>query len=131
MWLLTLPINEIQEASNHVLLAELGSLSLQITRPSQLSDDLRYFDGILRITDESIDHQDKTKLPGIFPVLVNAKDFDFGNHSGYTLGAMTDCFYDNLSKVPDAPVALISMAFNTGPFSSGICTTRRPLATVS
>lgn len=50
-----------QEAGDFVLLAELGSLSLEFSRLSQISEDPRYFDAIQRITDDFDRQQENTK----------------------------------------------------------------------
>lgn len=73
-----------------MLVAEIGSLTLEFTRLSQLTGDGRYFDAVQRIMDHFDDQQNHTKLPGMWPVIVNAKDTDFGSDTGYTLGAMAD-----------------------------------------
>lgn len=80
-------------------MAEIGSLTLEFTRLSQLSGDPRYFDAISRITDQFEAQQMKTKLPGMWPVLVNARDADFTIDSGFTVGAMADSLYEYLPKV--------------------------------
>ena len=43
--------------------------------------------------------QDRTKLPGMFPVVVNARDTDFTGESTFSLGAWADSFYEYLPKV--------------------------------
>jgi mannosyl-oligosaccharide alpha-1,2-mannosidase len=54
-------------------LAELGSLSMEFTRLSQLTHDPRYYDAIARITLALSDWQDRgTQLPGVFPDNVDA-----------------------------------------------------------
>jgi mannosyl-oligosaccharide alpha-1,2-mannosidase len=54
-------------------LAELGSLSMEFTRLSQLTKDPRYYDAIARITLALSDWQDRgTQLPGVFPDNVDA-----------------------------------------------------------
>jgi mannosyl-oligosaccharide alpha-1,2-mannosidase len=54
-------------------LAELGSLSMEFTRLSQLTHDPRYYDAIARITNALSDWQDRgTKLDGVFPDNVDA-----------------------------------------------------------
>jgi mannosyl-oligosaccharide alpha-1,2-mannosidase len=54
-------------------LAELGSLSMEFTRLSQLTNDPRYYDAIARITLALSDWQDRgTQLPGVFPDNVDA-----------------------------------------------------------
>ena len=85
-------------ASNGALLAEIGSLTLEFTRLSQLTGDARFFDAVQRISDELEQQQMSTKLPGMWPVIVNARDLDFGSDTGYTLGAMADSTYEYLPK---------------------------------
>lgn len=85
-----------------MLLAELGFLSLEMASLFQVFKDPRFFDAIQRITDEFDRQQERTKLPGMFLVVVNAKNLDVGSDSGYTLGAMADSFYEYLSKVRKA-----------------------------
>ena len=65
-----------QEAGDSVLVSEIGSLTLEFTRLSQITGDLRYYDAVQRIMDVFEEQQDKTKLPGMWPVVVNAKDGD-------------------------------------------------------
>ncbi|KAL2829007.1 glycosyl hydrolase family 47-domain-containing protein [Aspergillus cavernicola] len=54
------------------VLAELGSLSLEFTRLAQLTKDDKYYDAIARITNELEKYQDKTKLPGLWPLNLDA-----------------------------------------------------------
>ena len=88
-----------QEAANAVLLAELGSLGLEFTRLSQLTGEPKFYDAIQRIYDVFEEQQDKTKLPGMWPVVVNAKDMDFTVDNGFSLGAMSDSTFEYLPKV--------------------------------
>lgn len=81
---------DAQEASTGVLVAEVGSLSLEFTRLSQLTGDNRYFDAIQRITDHFEEQQNRTYMPGMWPVLVNLRDLDLTKDSGFTIGAMAD-----------------------------------------
>lgn len=80
-------------------MAEIGSLSLEFTRISQISGDPKFFDAIQRIYDVLEREQALTKLPGMWPVVVNAKDGNFTGDSGFTLGAMADSVYEYLPKV--------------------------------
>lgn len=50
------------------VLAELGSLSMEFTRLAQLTKDNKYYDAIARITNALEDYQDRTKLPGLWPL---------------------------------------------------------------
>ncbi|MCJ1282841.1 hypothetical protein MMC26_002167 [Xylographa opegraphella] len=59
-------------ASTRVVLAELGSLSLEFTRLAQITKQAKYYDAIARITNELEAWQNSTKLPGLWPQLVDA-----------------------------------------------------------
>lgn len=88
-----------QEAGEGALVAEIGSLTLEFTRLSQLTNDPRYYDAIHRIMDVFDQQQNDTKLPGLWPTVVNAKSLDFKGSSGFTLGGMADSLYEYLPKV--------------------------------
>lgn len=53
-------------------MAELGSLSVEFTRLAQITKEDKYYDAIARITDELEKWQSKTKIPGLWPVHVDA-----------------------------------------------------------
>lgn len=84
-------------AGESTLVAEIGSLTLEFTRLSQLTGDLKYFDAIQRIMNEFDAKQSLTKLPGLWPVVMNAKLMSFVN-TGFTLGGMADSLYEYLPK---------------------------------
>ena len=85
------------EASRTTILAELGSLTLEFTRLSQLTNDSKYFDAIQRITDHMEAAQLKTKVPGLWPVMVNAEEMKFTDPR-FTVGGMADSMYEYLPK---------------------------------
>ena len=87
------------QASDGCLVAELASLSLEFTTLSRLSKDDKYFDAIQRITDELQKAQNNTKLPGMWPVVVDARTPSFSGDNTFTLGAMSDSLYEYLPKV--------------------------------
>lgn len=87
-----------QEASTWALLAEIGSLSLEFTRLSQITGDPKYYDAIQRITDRFEKAQDLTNLPGMWPVAVNPKMEDFGDSKDFSIGDMADSTYEYLVK---------------------------------
>jgi len=60
-----------QNTNIGVLVAEIGSLSLEFTRLSQVSGDMRFFDAVQRIADRFEEAQPLTNLPGMWPVVVN------------------------------------------------------------
>lgn len=85
------------EPSRNTILAELGSLNLEFTRLSQLTNDSKYFDAIQRIADQMEDAQMKTGFPGLWPVMVNAEDMKFTDPR-FTVGGMADSMYEYLPK---------------------------------
>ncbi|GAD94947.1 endoplasmic reticulum mannosyl-oligosaccharide 1,2-alpha-mannosidase, putative [Paecilomyces variotii No. 5] len=87
-----------QEAGDSVLVAEIGSLTLEFTRLSQLTNDDRYFDAVQRIMNAFDSQQHQTKLPGMWPIVVNAKTLNFHEYSGFTIGGMADSLYEYLPK---------------------------------
>jgi len=108
---------DTQKPDDGVLAAEIGSLSLEFTRLSQLTGDAKFFDAIQRISDRFEQAQLKTKLPGMWPVVVNPQAADLGTDTGFTLGAMADSLYEYLPKVC-IPIRRVSMYPN---MSSNTC----------
>ena len=80
------------------LVSELGSLSLEFTRLSQLTGNNKYFDAVQRIMDMFAEQQDATHLPGMWPVVVDAEHGDFTGSTGFTIGGMADSLYEYLPK---------------------------------
>ncbi|KAH7126360.1 glycoside hydrolase [Dactylonectria estremocensis] len=88
-----------QTGSPGVLLAEIGSLSMEFTRLSQLTGNHKWFDAIQRITDTMAQQQNSTELPGLWPLVADASKKDFKSGSIFTLGAMADSTYEYLPKM--------------------------------
>ena len=86
-----------QEAGENTLIAELGSLSLEFTRLSQLTNDYKYFDAIQRISDVLAGAQSTTQIAGLWPLVADAKATTFQDTS-FTLGGMADSVYEYLPK---------------------------------
>ena len=86
-----------QKAGSATLIAEIGSLTLEFTRLSQLTGNLKYYDAVKRILDEFEKFQTQTSLPGLWPTLMNADTLSFQDNS-YTLGGMADSWYEYLPK---------------------------------
>ena len=80
------------------LLSELGSLSLEFTRLSQLTDDMRWFHAIDKIASLLDEQQMQTKLPGLWPVVVDPRNENLTIDTGFTLGGMSDSTYEYLLK---------------------------------
>lgn len=88
-----------QVADPSVLLAEIGSLSMELTHLSQLTGDPKWYDASQRIMDMLAAQQDSTKLPGQWPLVVNAETGVFNKGDRFTLGAMADSTYEYLPKM--------------------------------
>ena len=87
-----------QDTPSFMLVSELGSFSLEFTHLSQLTGDSRWFDAIQRITHIFDDQQERTKLPGMWPVIVNPQSELLTQDTGFTLGGMSDSLYEYLPK---------------------------------
>ncbi|KKY15454.1 putative class i alpha-mannosidase [Diplodia seriata] len=87
-----------QYASSSAVSAEVGSLSLEFTRLSQLTGDPKYFDAIQRITDEFEQQQMQSKVPGLWPIAVNPRKKVFADDHTFTFGAMSDSLYEYFPK---------------------------------
>ncbi|KAI8939137.1 hypothetical protein NX059_004971 [Plenodomus lindquistii] len=90
---------EEQLPAESVLVAEAASASVEFTRLSQLTGDMRYFDAISRVTDVLDQQQGSTKLPGMWPISVNMRKPDLTWDGFFGLGAMADSAYEYLPKM--------------------------------
>ncbi|KAF5018040.1 hypothetical protein F66182_9990 [Fusarium sp. NRRL 66182] len=87
-----------QSPSRDALVSELGSLSLELTKLSQLTGNNRFYDAAKRIGDQFESTQLNTRLPGMWPVVVDAYTPAFHAGSDFTLGGMSDSLYEYLPK---------------------------------
>lgn len=92
-------LSKDQVADPVVLVAEIGSLSLEFTRLSQVTGDMRWYDTVDRIMQTFAKQQEETHLPGMFPVVVNGQDADFTQDTYFTLSAMSDSLYEYFPKM--------------------------------
>lgn len=83
-----------QEPDKVVLLAELGSFTMEFTRLSILTKDPKWYDAVERVTRLLAEQQSKTYLPGMWPVVVDARKADLTMDTWFTLGAMADSVYE-------------------------------------
>ncbi|KAK3940996.1 glycoside hydrolase [Diplogelasinospora grovesii] len=89
---------EDQVAHENVLVAEMGTFTLEFFRLSLLTGDGKWFDAAQRIMDVFYEQQNTTQLPGMWPIVVNAKKQQFNQHNDFTLGAMADSLFEYLPK---------------------------------
>lgn len=93
---------EEQLPSNHVVLAEVGSLTLEFTRLSQITHDPKWYDAVARIMAAFQAQQFKSAIPGLWPTIVNSKDMEFFSQDPgqvYSLAALSDSQYEYLPKM--------------------------------
>ena len=83
-----------------MLVSELGSLSLEFTKLSQLTGEPKYYDAVQRVSDEFEKGQDTTKLPGMWPIVVDGLGPFFNSDNSFTLGGMSDSLYEYVSITP-------------------------------
>ena len=88
-----------QNAADHGIIAELASSSLELTRLSQVTGDMRWFDAIQRVTEVLDEQQNQTSLPGMWPVDINVQAADLRGSTTYSLGAQADSAFEYLIKM--------------------------------
>lgn len=91
-------VGEHQQPNGAVIVAELGSLSLEFTRLSQLTGDPKYFDAISRLTDLFHQQQSRTRLGGLWPIMFSGTQGSSLLGNDFSLGAMADSLYEYLPK---------------------------------
>ncbi|KAL4937817.1 hypothetical protein BDV06DRAFT_202177 [Aspergillus oleicola] len=89
---------EAQIPAAQGIIAEIASSSLELTRLSQLTGDMRYFDAISRITDVLDTQALSTRIPGMWPVGVDVQKPDLTKGSTFSFGGMADSAYEYLGK---------------------------------
>ncbi|KAI1384781.1 endoplasmic reticulum mannosyl-oligosaccharide 1,2-alpha-mannosidase [Hypoxylon trugodes] len=81
-----------------VVSASPGTLSLEMTRLSQITGNPKYYDAVARVMDVFYEGQNKTLLPGLWPTFVSMSNQDVTSGSWYTLGGCADSLYEYLPK---------------------------------
>ncbi|KUJ24161.1 putative mannosyl-oligosaccharide alpha-1,2-mannosidase [Mollisia scopiformis] len=89
--------DDILQGENNVIIAQIGSLSLEFTRLAQLTGKRKYFDSISKITNHLDAAQNHTRIPGLWPSTIDTKGPSFPSAS-FTLGAFSDSLYEYLPK---------------------------------
>ncbi|KAF2969578.1 hypothetical protein GQX73_g4012 [Xylaria multiplex] len=82
-----------------VVSASPGTLSLELTRLSQITGDPKYYDAISRVMDVFYHGQNKTKIPGLWPTMVSMSSQDVVNGDQFTLAGNADSLYEYLPKM--------------------------------
>lgn len=82
-----------------VVSASPGTLSMEMTRLSQLTGDSKYYDAVNRVMRLFEQHQNSTHLPGLWPIWVSMKDENLDSRKEFTLGGSADSLYEYLPKM--------------------------------
>ncbi len=61
---------------------------------------MKYYDAAQRISDYFEKEQQNTKLPGMWPVVVDSVRMRFDTDNSFTLGGMSDSLYEYVSPIP-------------------------------
>ncbi|WYZ36709.1 hypothetical protein EsH8_II_000215 [Colletotrichum jinshuiense] len=88
-----------QLAGTHDPSASPSSLSLEFTRLSQLTGDIKYFDAVNRISRFLERTQYQSRLPGMWPKMINFQDEKVDTDNSFSLGALADSLYEYLPKM--------------------------------
>lgn len=90
---------QAQVADDFVLSAEIGSLVMEFTRLSQITGDDRWYDATRRVMHAFATQQNDSLIPGMWPLVVDAKNANFSHGDTFTLGSMADSLYEYLPKM--------------------------------
>ncbi|CAG8971369.1 hypothetical protein HYALB_00006918 [Hymenoscyphus albidus] len=96
-----------QDESEGVGVPEMASVTLEFTRLSQVTGDMKYFDAVQRVVNNLEGRQDRTKIPGLWPIgnatkgKVNSSEtveFGVGGEGGVYEGLMKMCVSSSQGK---------------------------------
>ncbi|KIV92481.1 hypothetical protein PV10_03775 [Exophiala mesophila] len=88
----------VEVAGGDTVVAELGTLTLEFTRLTQLTGDNKFYDAVQRIADCFEQQQGNTRVPGLFPHTVNARDCWFADGVTFSIGGSADSVYEYFPK---------------------------------
>lgn len=82
-----------------VVSASPGTLSLELTRLSQITGDPKYYDAVAKVMDVFYSGQNNTHIPGMWPMFVSMANQDVTSGTEFTLGGCADSLYEYLPKM--------------------------------
>ncbi|RFU27636.1 hypothetical protein B7463_g8711, partial [Scytalidium lignicola] len=89
-----------------VLAAQIGSLSMEFIRLSQVTGDPKYADAIQKIADQLANTQNDTGLPGMWPIKVDTTGHKMKyTNSEFTLGALAATTSSSAPPSPETPTS--------------------------
>ncbi|KAI0015052.1 glycoside hydrolase family 47 protein [Xylariomycetidae sp. FL0641] len=84
---------------NSVVSASPGTLSMEMTRLSQITGDPKYYDAMSRVMGVFYEGQNQTAIPGLWPTFVSMERKDVVSGNQFTLGGCADSLYEYLPKM--------------------------------
>ncbi|KAJ8118610.1 hypothetical protein OPT61_g439 [Boeremia exigua] len=81
-----------------VVSASPGTITLEFSRLSQLTGDNKYYAAVSQVMDLFYKHQNETKLPGMWPMMVSMNKKDVVSGYQFTIGGNADSLYEYLPK---------------------------------
>lgn len=82
-----------------VVSASPGTLSLELTRLSQVTGDARYYDAAARVMEVFAKGQNETLIPGLWPMMVSMRRMDVVTGNTFTIAGCADSLYEYLPKM--------------------------------
>lgn len=82
-----------------VVSASPGTLSMEMTRLSQITGDPKYYDAVARVMDLFSRGQKETALPGLWPMYVSMSNLDVVTGNQFTIAGNADSLYEYLPKM--------------------------------
>ncbi|KAL5119229.1 hypothetical protein ACEQ8H_002940 [Pleosporales sp. CAS-2024a] len=86
-------------ADYNLCFACLGSLTMEFTRLAQITKEPKYYDVVAKISIMIRREQDRTLIPGLWPINVNAADEIFNLSHSFSMGALADSTYEYFPKM--------------------------------
>ncbi|KAK3496033.1 glycoside hydrolase [Neurospora crassa] len=87
------------EVEETVVSASPGTLTLEMTRLAQVTGDMKYYDAAARVMDVFERGQNRTKIPGLWPVYVSMARQDVTNGNQFGVAGGADSLYEYLPKM--------------------------------
>ncbi|KAF2638040.1 seven-hairpin glycosidase [Massarina eburnea CBS 473.64] len=81
-----------------VVSASPGTITLEFSRLSQITGDSKYYAAVSHVMDLFYEHQNETKLPGMWPMMVSMRREDVVSGYQFTIGGNADSLYEYLPK---------------------------------
>jgi mannosyl-oligosaccharide alpha-1,2-mannosidase len=94
-----LPRRVAMKAESSICFACVGSLTMEFTRLAQITSEPKYYDIVARISALLDEKQGTTKIPGLFPTMIDARKAEFNQSRIFSIGALADSSYEYFPKM--------------------------------